>query len=130
MTRIGESGAAIHCSNRATELSIPSLRRPIAAKSGDWESPRARFIGLFAFSLPAYTNQPGLSRPNRGQPIMTTMGSTSIVRLDRQNPYLRIDAVNVFVKDQDRSLDFYLNRLGFDLALDISLQSGHRLVAV
>ncbi len=54
----------------------------------------------------------------------------STVRLDRQNPYLRIDAVNVFVKDQDRSLEFYRNRLGFDLALDIRLQSGHRLVAV
>jgi serine phosphatase RsbU (regulator of sigma subunit)/catechol 2,3-dioxygenase-like lactoylglutathione lyase family enzyme len=57
--------------------------------------------------------------------------STSVnVRLDRQNPYLRIDAVNVFVKDQDRSLEFYLNQLGFDLALDIRLQNGHRLVAV
>jgi len=58
------------------------------------------------------------------------MGSISTVRLDRQNPYLRIDAVNVFVKDQDRSLEFYRDRLGFDLALDIRLQSGHRLVAV
>ncbi|MGA2881401.1 MAG: SpoIIE family protein phosphatase [Bryobacteraceae bacterium] len=54
----------------------------------------------------------------------------STVRLDRQNPYLRIDAVNVFVRDQDRSLDFYLTQLGFDLALDTRLQSGHRLVAV
>jgi serine phosphatase RsbU (regulator of sigma subunit)/catechol 2,3-dioxygenase-like lactoylglutathione lyase family enzyme len=52
------------------------------------------------------------------------------VRLDRQNPYLRIDAVNVFVRDQDRSLEFYRNHLGFDLALDTRLQSGHRLVAV
>ena len=52
------------------------------------------------------------------------------VRLDRQNPYLRIDAVNVFVKDLDRSLDFYLNQLGFNLALDTRLQSGQRLVAV
>ena len=51
------------------------------------------------------------------------------VRLDRQNPYLRIDAVNVYVRDQDRSLEFYLNQLGFHLALDIGLQSGHRLVA-
>jgi serine phosphatase RsbU (regulator of sigma subunit)/catechol 2,3-dioxygenase-like lactoylglutathione lyase family enzyme len=52
------------------------------------------------------------------------------VRLDRQNPYLRIDAVNVFVRDVDRSLEFYLNQLGFHLALDIRLQSGYRLVAV
>jgi phosphoserine phosphatase RsbU/P len=59
------------------------------------------------------------------------MGSTaSAVRLDRQNPYLRIDAVNVFVSDQERSLQFYLNQLGFDLALDTRLQSGYRLIAV
>jgi serine phosphatase RsbU (regulator of sigma subunit)/catechol 2,3-dioxygenase-like lactoylglutathione lyase family enzyme len=58
------------------------------------------------------------------------MPSAASVRLDRQNPYLRIDAVNVYVKDQDRSLDFYVNQLGFDLALDIRLQSGYRLVAV
>ena len=58
------------------------------------------------------------------------MGSVASVRLDRQNPYLRIDAVNVYVRDLDRSLDFYLNQLGFHLALDIRLQSGYRLVAV
>jgi catechol 2,3-dioxygenase-like lactoylglutathione lyase family enzyme len=58
------------------------------------------------------------------------MGSAASVRLDRQNPYLRVDAVNVFVRDLDRSLDFYLNQLGFHLALDIRLQSGYRLVAV
>jgi serine phosphatase RsbU (regulator of sigma subunit)/catechol 2,3-dioxygenase-like lactoylglutathione lyase family enzyme len=58
------------------------------------------------------------------------MGSAASVRLDRQNPYLRIDAVNVYVRDLDRSLDFYLNQLGFHLALDIRLQSGYRLVAV
>jgi serine phosphatase RsbU (regulator of sigma subunit) len=52
------------------------------------------------------------------------------VRLDRQNPYLRVDAVNVFVRDQDRSLHFYLDQLGFSLALDTRLQSGHRLIAV
>ncbi|MGP0070319.1 MAG: PP2C family protein-serine/threonine phosphatase, partial [Bryobacteraceae bacterium] len=52
------------------------------------------------------------------------------VRLDRQNPYLRIDAVNVYVRDQDRSLDFYRDQLGFDVALDMRLRSGYRLVAV
>lgn len=52
------------------------------------------------------------------------------VRLDRQNPYLRIDAVNVYVRDLDRSLEFYRNQLGFHLALDTRSQSGYRLVAV
>ena len=52
------------------------------------------------------------------------------VRLDRQDPYLRIQAVNIFVRDQDRSLRFYLDQLGFNLAGDVRLQSGHRWVAV
>jgi serine phosphatase RsbU (regulator of sigma subunit) len=34
------------------------------------------------------------------------------------------------VRDQDRSLRFYLDQLGFDLAFDASLPSGHRWVAV
>jgi serine phosphatase RsbU (regulator of sigma subunit)/catechol 2,3-dioxygenase-like lactoylglutathione lyase family enzyme len=52
------------------------------------------------------------------------------VRLDRHDPYLRIDAVNVYVRDQDRSLEFYRDKLGFEVALDTRLQSGHRLVAM
>lgn len=48
----------------------------------------------------------------------------------RQEPYLRIHAVNVYVRDQDRSLQFYLDQLGFDLAFDALLQSGQRWVAV
>jgi len=49
---------------------------------------------------------------------------------DRQNPYLRIHAVNIFVRDQDRSLQFYRDQLGFDLAFDARLPSGGRWVAV
>src|SRR5438309_9718038 len=54
----------------------------------------------------------------------------SSFRLDRQEPYLRIHAVNVFVRDQDRSLRFYVDQLGFDLAFDARLQTGQRWVAV
>jgi serine phosphatase RsbU (regulator of sigma subunit) len=50
--------------------------------------------------------------------------------LDRREPYLRIHAVNVFVRDQDRSLRFYLDQLGFHLAFDARLPSGQRWVAV
>jgi serine phosphatase RsbU (regulator of sigma subunit) len=45
-------------------------------------------------------------------------------------PHLRIHAVNIYVRDQDRSLRFYLDQLGFDLAFDARLQSGQRWVAV
>src|SRR6266508_2516059 len=54
----------------------------------------------------------------------------STVRLDRQDPYLRMHAVNIFVRDQERSLQFYLHQLGFHLAFDARLQTGQRMVAV
>jgi catechol 2,3-dioxygenase-like lactoylglutathione lyase family enzyme len=46
------------------------------------------------------------------------------------NPFLSIHAVNIFVRDQDRSLRFYVDQLGFNLAFDAQLQSGVRWVAV
>src|SRR6266567_2122951 len=56
----------------------------------------------------------------------------SDLRVDqqKQNSYLRVHAVNVFVRDQDRSLRFYRDQLGFSLAFDVCLQSGQRWVAV
>jgi serine phosphatase RsbU (regulator of sigma subunit) len=48
----------------------------------------------------------------------------------RRDPHLRVHAVRVFVRDQDRSLRFYLDRLGFKLAFDARLASGERWVAV
>src|ERR1700682_6374056 len=50
--------------------------------------------------------------------------------MDRPTPYLRIHAVNIFVRDQDRSVRFYVDQLGFDVAFDARLQSGGRWVAV
>jgi serine phosphatase RsbU (regulator of sigma subunit) len=44
--------------------------------------------------------------------------------------YLGVHAVRVFVRDQERSLRFYLDTLGFRLAFDARLQSGQRWVAV
>jgi serine phosphatase RsbU (regulator of sigma subunit)/catechol 2,3-dioxygenase-like lactoylglutathione lyase family enzyme len=45
-------------------------------------------------------------------------------------PHLRLHCVNVFVRDQERSLRFYLDQLGFHVAFDARLQSGDRWVAV
>jgi len=56
--------------------------------------------------------------------------STRNTRPNRQHPFLGIHAVNVFVRDQDRSLRFYVDQLGFNLAFDAKLQSGDRWVAV
>ncbi|HYK35905.1 PP2C family protein-serine/threonine phosphatase [Alloacidobacterium sp.] len=49
---------------------------------------------------------------------------------DRQDLYLRLGTVNVFVRDQERSLRFYVEQLGFELALDTESPSGERLVTV
>jgi serine phosphatase RsbU (regulator of sigma subunit) len=46
------------------------------------------------------------------------------------DPYLRVHAVNVYVKDQERSLQFYLDALGFRIAFDARVESGQRLLAV
>ena len=51
-------------------------------------------------------------------------------RLDRQDPYLRLLCVNIFVRDQDRSLRFYVDQLGFALVVDENYESGGRWVAV
>ena len=54
----------------------------------------------------------------------------SPVRLDRQDPYLRLQSVTVFVRDLDRSLDFFVNKLGFQLIFDARILSGRPFVAV
>ena len=55
---------------------------------------------------------------------------SSTLRLDRQDPYLRLLCVNIFVRNQDRSLRFYVEQLGFGLVVDESYESGGRWVAV
>jgi serine phosphatase RsbU (regulator of sigma subunit)/predicted enzyme related to lactoylglutathione lyase len=56
--------------------------------------------------------------------------SPATPRLNREDPYLRLHAVNIYVRDLDRSLRFYTDQLGFHIALDKRLQSGERLLAV
>ncbi len=54
----------------------------------------------------------------------------SAVRLDRQEPYLRLQSVTIYVRDLDRSLSFYLDQLGFQLIFDARVQPGRRFVTV
>ncbi|MGZ4816071.1 MAG: SpoIIE family protein phosphatase [Terriglobales bacterium] len=52
------------------------------------------------------------------------------VRLDREDPYLRVLCVNVYVHDQEKSLRFFLDQLGFRLIVDENYESAGRWVAV
>jgi len=54
----------------------------------------------------------------------------SAVRLDRQDPYLRLQSVTIYVRDLDRSLNFYVAQLGFQLIFDARVQPGRRWVTV
>jgi serine phosphatase RsbU (regulator of sigma subunit)/catechol 2,3-dioxygenase-like lactoylglutathione lyase family enzyme len=54
----------------------------------------------------------------------------SPVRLERDHPYLRLQSVSVFVRDLDRSLDFFVRQLGFQLAFDARTQIGRPFVTI
>src|SRR6516225_182250 len=54
----------------------------------------------------------------------------SIVDTSPQATFLGVHAVNVYVRDPDQSLRYYVEQLGFDVAFDARLQSGERWVAV
>jgi serine phosphatase RsbU (regulator of sigma subunit) len=54
----------------------------------------------------------------------------SAVRLDRQDPYLRLQSVTIYVRDLDHSLRFYLDQLGFHLVFDARIQPDRRFVTV
>lgn len=44
--------------------------------------------------------------------------------------YLRVHAINIYVHDQEQSVRFYADQLGFNVAFDVRLQTGDRWVAV
>jgi serine phosphatase RsbU (regulator of sigma subunit)/catechol 2,3-dioxygenase-like lactoylglutathione lyase family enzyme len=52
------------------------------------------------------------------------------IRLERQDPYLRLQSVTIFVRELDRSLRFYLDQLGFQLIFDGYTRPGQRWVTV
>jgi phosphoserine phosphatase RsbU/P len=49
---------------------------------------------------------------------------------DREDLYLRLNTVTIFVRDQDQSLRFYVDQLGFHVAFDTQHPSGDRWLAV
>ena len=50
--------------------------------------------------------------------------------VERRHPHLRLHSIDVYVRDQERSIRFYLEKLGFELAFDAHLHTGQRWVGV
>lgn len=55
---------------------------------------------------------------------------TSAFRLDGSGPYLRLHFVSVYVSDQERSLRFFAEKLGFTVVADARFASGKRWIEV
>ena len=83
-------------------------------------------VGKRPLSMLGYPSS--LARSNPVRFIIARMGTNPSPL--RQSPHLRLHCVNVFVRDQDRSLRFFVDLLGFHVAYDTRLQSGDRWVAV
>ena len=54
----------------------------------------------------------------------------SLLRLDEQDLYLCLHFAMIFVRDQERSLRFYLDQLGFRLVVDVTFKPGSRWIEV
>jgi serine phosphatase RsbU (regulator of sigma subunit)/catechol 2,3-dioxygenase-like lactoylglutathione lyase family enzyme len=52
------------------------------------------------------------------------------IRMDRVEPYLRLHFVSVYVRDQERSMRFFVDQLGFKLVVDARFASGNRWIEV
>ncbi len=65
----------------------------------------------------------------RGRPEARQPAEDATFRPGQQNPYLRIFKSNVFVRDHDRSLKFYVDKLGFSVVADGRFEFG-RWVAI
>jgi serine phosphatase RsbU (regulator of sigma subunit) len=64
------------------------------------------------------------------KPPSPSWADESAVRLDPEDPYLRIQSVTIFVRDVDQSLHFYVDQLGFAMVFDGRSRSGRRFVTV
>ena len=54
----------------------------------------------------------------------------SVLRMDGKDPYLCLHFVIIYVRDQERSLRFYVDQLGFRVAVDHRFDNGQRWIEV
>ena len=53
-----------------------------------------------------------------------------LLRLNEKDPYLSLHFIMLFVRDQERSLRFYVDQLGFRLIVDQIIPTGSRWIEV
>jgi len=97
---------------------------------------------VFPLGMPAMivfgVRPPTILVGNGGTRIITPMGNSPapfgidrhFLRMDRNDPYLSLHFIMIFVRDQERSLHFYVDRLGFRLVVDHVFETGGRWIEV
>src|SRR3984893_17884435 len=63
-------------------------------------------------------------------PDITSGRDREAILTNRDETYLRLQFVSVFVRDQERSMRFFVEQLGFQLLLDVRFVSGNRWIEV
>ena len=64
------------------------------------------------------------------QPDVTSGRDREAVRTDRDEAYLRLQFVSVYVRDLERSIRFFVDQLGFRLLHDVQFASGNRWIEI
>ncbi len=71
------------------------------------------------------------TRPLQSVATMSTLrAGEDLSQSGQRESYLRLHSIDVFVRDYERSMQFYVDQLGFELAFDARLQSGQRCIGV
>jgi serine phosphatase RsbU (regulator of sigma subunit)/predicted enzyme related to lactoylglutathione lyase len=82
----------------------------------------------------ACSRETDLNRETVVPPISVSLASKAVDaatgRPNKESPYLRIFKSTVFVRNHDRSLQFYVGQLGFTVVADTRFEFGGRWVAV
>jgi serine phosphatase RsbU (regulator of sigma subunit)/predicted enzyme related to lactoylglutathione lyase len=104
--------------------SVETETRRARAANGNYVPTFRRIIPVMSSSAPGSGPSSGAnSSPKRRVRLDDP-------RLDRDDPYLRILCVNIYVRDQDKSLHFFVDQLGFSLLVDDNYDGANRWVAV
>ena len=120
----GRARGAVSCSQLSTNPGHPRSLAGTTVGPSLANAPNLFLVLYTRQSLTIYSRIMGTSHPS---PFAAHRCS---FHEDRQDPYLRLGAFSVFVRDPDRSRQFYLDQLGFRPAYDTPLASQDHSLAV
>src|SRR5258708_23656115 len=114
---------------RGTAVCGPACTVVWQGRVGD-HSPYADFCSCGTAILGCALGPCAIIVPMAAAPPSPLLAHRCSFHPDRHDRYLRLGTIAVFVRDKERSRQFYLDQLGFRLALDVPLPSVENSLAV